>query len=394
MAGEKQSGERPRRAKGTGSVPYTRKDGQVRVRVRRDGREYTAYARTEAAAKRKRAALVKALDDGLDPDAAKMTVEELLKRWLVAEPAATAKGREGNATAAKHLTRELGKVRLANLDVAAVEAMLRALVAGGLSHSTAARTRGALRNALRYAQKRNWLARNVAELADMPKGARPPPPKAPLTRDQVAAVLKAARAHRLGAAFVLAMAIGLRRGELCGLRWGDVDLDRGRLTVREQVQRTTERGRAADRTKTPASDATIPLPRIATDALAAHRDRQREERRRARRWHDGDYVFASRVGTPTEPRNLDRAWEGVRGPLGIAQTLHDLRRTCATLLHAEGVPDRDIQRILRHARIATTMDVYVSVYDDALDTAMAAMDRALADDRGQDRGQNPDADAR
>src|SRR5215467_13875689 len=142
-------------------------------------------------------------------------------------------------------------------------------------------------------------------------------------------VLRAADKHRLYALHVLAVFLGLRRGELLGLRWQDVDLVGAKLEVVQTLQRVSKSLRLVP-PKTDDSARTIPLPAVCVKALREHRKRQFAERVEAwPDWQDHGLVFPSRRGTPMEPDNLRRSWSEIRRQAGLeAVRFHDLRHTC------------------------------------------------------------------
>ena len=154
-----------------------------------------------------------------------------------------------------------------------------------------------------------------------------------LSLAQARRLLAAVAGDRLRAVYVLALSTGLRRGELLGLRWADVDLDGAELHVRQAMQRVAGELRVAA-PKTRHSRRTIPLPALALDALREHRARQAAERLAAGpAWQDSGLVFTTAHGTPMEPRNLNRHWYALRTRCGLPGVrLHDLRHTCVTLL--------------------------------------------------------------
>jgi integrase len=173
----------------------------------------------------------------------------------------------------------------------------------------------------------------------------------------------------------VALYLGLRRGELLGLRWADVDLDIGRLEVVQTLQRVDGRLQFV-RPKTRRSERTIPLPPVVVSALREHRARQAKERLAAGRcWTDSGLVFTSRVGTPLEPDNLRRSWYEVRKVLDEPLRLHDLRHTCVTLLLEAGVAPHIVQEIAGHSALDVTMTIYAHA---SLDEKRAAL-RLLSD---------------
>ncbi|MEV7600478.1 site-specific integrase [Kitasatospora sp. NPDC089797] len=233
-----------------------------------------------------------------------------------------------------------------------------------------------LRNALENAVREELILRNVAKLVQVPtpdygtgKG---------LTVPQARLLLKSASTDRLHALYVLALALGLRRGELLGLHWGAVDLERGTLIVSSNLQRVDGALRLGP-TKTASSLRTLPLPPVVLEALRAHQERQAQERVAAsERWKDTGLVFTSRVGTPIEPDNLRRSWYPLRDRLGLSLRFHDLRHTCVTLLLDLGVPPHIVRQIAGHSDIGVTMKVYAHASLDEQRKALGSLSDKLA----------------
>ncbi|GLV78613.1 hypothetical protein Shyhy02_66130 [Streptomyces hygroscopicus subsp. hygroscopicus] len=199
-----------------------------------------------------------------------------------------------------------------------------------------------------------------------------------LSPAQAKLVLKELRDHRLHALYVLALLLGMRRGELLGLRWSAVDLERGTLTVLTNLQRVGGELRLV-LPKTRSSERTIPLPPLAVSALRAHQERQAQERAAAgMAWQENGLVFPSRIGTPYEPDNLRRSWDPVRKRLGLDLRFHDLRHTCITLLLDLGVPVHIVQQIAGHSDHGVTMQVYAHASLDEQRKAIGRLESRLA----------------
>lgn len=239
-----------------------------------------------------------------------------------------------------------------------------------LSPRTVQYLHAVLRNALQHAYREELVPRNVAKMVQV----QTPRYRVGqgLTTEQARNVLKLVADSRLRALYVLALYLGLRRGELLGLRWMDVDLDSGVLEIRTALQRVNgELGLSAPKTRR--SERPVPLPAVCVDALRAHRARQEEERASAgERWKDWGLVFATAHGTPIEPRNLNRHWYGVRDAAGLSARFHDLRHTCVTLLLGLGVPPHVVRDIVGHSALDVTMNIYAHV---DLSEKRAALDR-------------------
>ena len=206
---------------------------------------------------------------------------------------------------------------------------------------------------------------------------------APLSVQEARRFLTVARTHRLSALWAVALGVGLRRGEALGLKWSDVDLDRGRLTVRRSLQRVDGK-LSLHQTKTSTSERTIPLPQPLIQALSEHRRRQLEERFTAgAAWEDHNLVFCTTHGRPIEPRNINRAFTALLRKTNLRTIrLHDLRHSCATMLFAQGVEAATVQRILGHSSITVTTSTYVDVIEQVQHDALSRLDLLFeADDQ-------------
>jgi integrase len=185
----------------------------------------------------------------------------------------------------------------------------------------------------------------------------------------------------LYAAFVLVLVLGLRKGEVLGLPWTEVDLDSDEpvLHVGEQLQRV---GRQLLRreVKTETSEAPIPLPGLCVTALMLRKRQQDADRQHAGDgWIETGLVFTTRHGTPIEPRSFNRRFDRCIIAARVPRiTVHGTRKTCASLLAALDVHPRVAMRILRHSKIAITMEVYTEVPSDATRDALRKLGDWLA----------------
>jgi integrase len=204
------------------------------------------------------------------------------------------------------------------------------------------------------------VSRNVARLVSLPPDR--PARQQPWSASEALAFLQAARDDPLYPAFVLLLIYGLRRGEVLGLSWRDVDLDRGVVHIHQQLLRTSGRLRLGP-VKTSAGRRDLPLLGIARSALVAYGD-LKVLGAGSHEWTRHDLVFTTRTGHPVEPRNLARSFQRLISSRGLRPIrLHSLRHTTATLLKDLGVPPRDTMEILGHARIAVTMEIYTGADD-------------------------------
>ncbi|MEU9112971.1 site-specific integrase [Streptomyces sp. NPDC048483] len=206
-----------------------------------------------------------------------------------------------------------------------------------------------LRAALQHAVREDELPRTVARNVELGMGTKRE--IEPLTSAEGRRLLAAARSNRLWAAYELAVRIGLRRGEVLGLRWSDVDLYEGVLTVRQALQRVGGELLIVA-PKTQRSARRVALPSECVTALRAQRAQQTADMKAAGETWKGnrhDLIFTTKNGTPIEPRNLNRSFEALCARAEVRRVrFHDLRHTCASLLHEQGADARMIMEVLGH----------------------------------------------
>ena len=308
-----------------------------------------------------------------------MTLDQFLDEWLVTCVRSNVRPRTYQSyeeIVRLHISPGLGRQRLARLSPTDVHGFLNDKVAAGYSRRSAQYYHAVLRRALGQAVKWGLVQRNVAKLVDPPKVRRPE--VLPLSPENARAFLLAVHGDRLEALYSVALAVGLRRGEALGLRWRDIDLEKGELMVRNSLQRVGGRLELTE-LKTERSRRTISLPQTAVNSLRLHRARQLQDRLLAgSRWRDAGLVFATTVGTPLEPRNVLRHFHRALEEAGLPRKrFHDLRHTCASLLLAQGVAARVVMEILGHSQIGLTMNTYSHVMPTLQKDAARRMDAIL-----------------
>lgn len=373
-----------RRANGEGSI-FRRQDGRwaaslyvVTTRGRR--KRVTLYGKTRAEVRERMTALQRDVDRGVRMPEEKWTVATYLSHWLedVVRPNKAPKTHQGYELVVRlHIVPVIGRKRLRSLSVGDVRDLVARLEEQGMGVRGIQQVHAILRNALQSAMREEVVTRNVAKLVQV---------KTPsyevgrgLSVDQSRTLLQETQQDRLHALYVLAVYLGLRRGELLALRWRDLDLDLGTLQVRHTLQRVDGDLKFLP-PKTRTSRRTVPLPKPCLDALRSHRVAQDAERlKTGARWVDEDMVFASRIGTPIEPDNLSRSWYQVRKVLGDpAPRFHDLRHTCVSLLLADGAPPHVVQQIVGHSAIDVTMTIYAHASLDEKRKVLARLGQSLA----------------
>lgn len=370
---------KPRRTYGSGSV-YQRRGRWVAALRLPDGARRYLPADSEAAAK---ALLRQAATGELGP-ARKRGSTVTLAAWLDTWITAIAPRRAGESTIRRYQidvrrwTAALGKRRLPDLTIADVQRTLARWQDDGLAAGSVHNAWAMLRTALNAAIREGIIVRNVAALAQQ----RTPEQRAypTVTPDLAARVLAAVAGRPLALPVMVALATGLRQGELLGLTWADLDLDAATLTVRRQLQR---RAGAYVRVapKTARSRRTVPLPAVAVAALRQRRTEQAQERLRAgATWQEPlpDLVWETPTGRPRHGTTLTHQLQAALVAADLPRLRwHDLRHGAASLLLTEGVAARVVMELLGHTQIGTTLNLYSHVAPELTRLAADSLDRAL-----------------
>lgn len=349
-----------------GSI-YRDADGRWRGAVWLGWREGCAWRKMLSGATRDevRQKVNKALrevDAGIPAVPERLTVSVFLDRWLeaVKQNVRPRTADFYDSIVRIHLKPGLGRLRLRALGPDHVERLLGARIRKGYSAGTAALIRKTLRAALGRAMRWGLVERNAAALAEPVHERRRE--QHVLTAKQLRALLEAVRGHRNEALYVAGAALGLREGELLGLRVKDYDQRGGRLLVRKNLQRVAREWVLGD-TKRPRSAGAIELPRMVRAALDRKLEVRAAEKRQAGEWWmENGLVFTTPVGGPIHRRDLLREFHGELARAGLPVVrFHDLRHSAATLLLADGVDPLAVKDLLGHANIRTTLDVYAHV---------------------------------
>ncbi|GAA3302612.1 tyrosine-type recombinase/integrase [Dactylosporangium vinaceum] len=344
--------------------------------------------RSQAAARRARDEWL--ATTGEDRTARSWTVERWLRYWLSSRTSI-------RPTTKLHYTRDvervliphLGRLCLADLDARRLRTIFTEIAqttnTKGQPQSASAmqHLRTTLRAALNLAVREGVIATNPARHIEVPSYRKPHakvwtdgrvaewqrtgerPSVAVWTADQLATFLHGVTNDALFALWWLTALRGLRRGEACGLRWSELDLDHGVLFVVRN--RTTAGYQVVEgEPKTAAGRRAVALDRRTVKVLREHRRRQTQQRERrlaaGKVWHDSGYVFVGKEGNPIHPSYASGRFRLLVKRAGIPPVrLHDLRHGAASLAHEAGADLKTLQDLLGHSSIVITADTYTSV---------------------------------
>jgi integrase len=331
------------------------------------------------------ARLIAAMKDGTYIEPSKITVAQFLDRWLDhIKSQVTPKSHERySGLVKKNIVPALGALLLTKLRPVNIgEAYSAALKngrkdgrSGGLAPRTVGHMHRVLKQALSQAVKWELLARNPTDAVDPPKVEWKPVSTYDLS--ETAQILEAVRGKPIFMPALLAVMCGLRRGEICALRWRNVDLDGAQLAVVESVEQT----KSGLRFKSPKSGKgrKVALSPTVVDELRLHRARLAQELLKlGKRIADDDFVVSHPDGSMLPPIHVSQQWGFAIAKTGLAKLrFHDLRHAHATHLLAMGVHPKVASERLGHSRVGITLDLYSHVIPGMQEDAAASLDRAL-----------------
>ncbi|GGM82226.1 site-specific integrase [Longimycelium tulufanense] len=335
------------------------------------------------------------------------TVEKWLRHWVenIVAPAVKYKTLEGYRLAVyKHLIPRIGAHRIDRLSAEHLESLYARMLAAGHAPGGVHQVHRTIKTALFEAMRRRHVTENVATIAKAPR--LEDREVEPFTLEEAQRILKAASERRNGVRFVVALTLGLRKGEALGLKWPRVDLDKGLLRTPKQLQRrpwehgcsdphacgrehhktepcpqdcgrhtkcppvcspdcTEHAARCPHRkggglheidVKSRAGKRGVGIPAPLLRALREHKTTQAAEREHAGSlWQEGGWVFAQPNGRPIDPRADHREWKTLLEAAGVRDArLHDARHTAATMLLALGVPARAVMEIMGWSQLSMT----------------------------------------
>ncbi len=369
-----------RRGNGEGSITYRKKDkryqGYVTVgydpETEKPKKKYF-YGRTRKEVQDQVNEALGKVNAGTYREPSKLKMPDWLNTWLneYMQPSLRPTTWQSYKTQIdKHILPALGHLRLSQLQTSNLQALYNQKLQGGradgkeggLSPRSVRYIHVVIHAALEQAKKEGLITINVADAVKLP--ADPKKEIKVLDQESIKKFLAAAKETRHFPAYFLALNTGLRRGELLGLRWKDVDLKEETITVTQGLVRT-KGGLKFQEPKTKLSSRTIGISPEVVSVLKDHKKKQNESRLAAGEAYNNelDLVFCNELGEPICPRGFTRHFERLlkRVDLEGSVTFHGIRHTFATLSLQEGAAARTVQEALGHHAAAFTLDVYSSV---------------------------------
>jgi integrase len=376
-----------RRNHDEGSV-FQRKDGRWVAQVRIDGKMKSRYFKAEKEANAGLRKMLHEKEQGTLATGPNQLLKVYIEQWLEQQYKFSnillSTYISYRTVIRKHIIPVLGHIQLQKLTHRQVETLYAKKLDEGLSASRVRSIHSVLHNALRQAVRQNLLARNVCDLANVPTPLDYEPQ--PLTPEQAHQLLRVAREHRFEVLLIVAIATGMRRGELIGLHWQDINFDERCLNVQRSVSRLSGHGIVESRPKTKSGRRKIMLPAFAIVALKRQREQQQEVREKAgSTWKEKDIVFCNKFGDYIEPSRLHENYKRLLKKAGLPDIrIHDLRHSAASYLAMLKVHPKIVQEILGHSNVSITLNIYSHMFPSEHEEAMGKMDSLFKEEKQGD----------
>jgi integrase len=357
-----------RRAKGEGTIYYSEtQELWVAQITLPNGRRKSKYSKTQKVVRDWLLEKRKSLKDGLLVESENITVEQFFDRFMNDVAAHTLRTRTIESYTYlinKHIKPEIGPIKLAKLCPDHLQNLYSQKLDEGLSERTVHYIHAVIRRILNQAVKWGLIVRSVTDLVEPPKPKKRIPKT--LSEGQAKKFLETVKDHRWYPLYVLAITTGMRQGELLGLHWEDVDLERSVLHVRHALQVVVGQGLELTQPKTEKAKRTVALSDFAVEVI--HEYEKEVETPQG-------LMFATSSGKPVSPRNVLRHFHETLEKAGLPRMrFHDLRHTAASLLLKEQVHPKVVQEMLGHSTITLTLDTYSHVIPDIQQEAAEKMD--------------------
>jgi len=358
---------------------YQRKDGLWCAQVSLNGRRLTKYSRSSTECREWIKETLTRIDAGLSYDASRITLEQFMRSWLESKTLSirpmTVQGYRG--TVERDVLPFLGKLPLQQIQPIHLKQLYARLKEEGKGPRMIQLAHVVLHAAFHQAVREGILGRNPADAVPRPKVERTE--FQILTEEQVHEFVIASTGSRYEMLFYLALATGMRKGELLGLKWSDLDSSKGILFVQRQLQQLSGQGSSLVPTKTKAGRRPIKLGPETLKRLETHRVQQESDKTLAGEgWQENGLIFTSTIGTYVDQTKVSRELKKVLNAAGLPSIrFHDLRHTSISFLLEMGMPVNTVQQRSGHSKASVTTDIYGHPMARSQDEAAEKIEEAI-----------------
>jgi len=279
----------------------------------------------------------------------------------------------------KKIIPELGSIQLSKLTTMKIQKFINNLSEQGLASATVKKIFEIIKNSLEHAVDFELVMKNAARKVKLPKMDRKEIEV--WSENEINKFLNTAEGDPFYMVFHLALTTGMRQGEILGLRWKDVDLDKGKLSIKQTLSHDGKFFISGAKTK--ASLRTIPLPEATIKRLITTQILIKEQKEKfGIIYEDHDLVVCTQHGTPINPANVRRSFNRLIELANVPKIrFHDLRHTHATLLLSKGVPPKVVAERLGHSNIKITLDTYSHVLPTMQEDVIRKIDEIIKDNQ-------------
>ncbi len=370
------------RVKGEGSI-HQRPNGRWRAQIYIAGERLGYSAETRKEALDWLLKIRNEVKNGLNVEGSKIFYSDFLDSWLETKKHQVAEQTWSyySQLVRDYIKPKLGMYKLRELSTRRIQDFYNHLVVQGVGLRTIEKNHLIIHASLNYSLKYGLIPSNPDSFTD------PPKPKKKemkyLNIEEVKKLLQVAKENnnRNYALYYLAIVTGMRQGELLGLQWKNVDLERGIITVNQNLKRLPKGNLVFGKPKTKTSIRSITIGQETIEVLRIHKEMIERERYNESindLWKEMDMVFPSTIGTPIDPTNLLKKFRQLLKRVGLPKfRFHDLRHTSASLMLNNGVDVLVASRRLGHSRPSITLDVYGHLLSSMQDSVASKMDELV-----------------
>jgi integrase len=348
-----------KRGNNEGSI-FKRKDGRWCAQVSLNGRRITKYGKTQKECRDWVNATLDKIDHGLTFDGAQVSLQQYMESWLSGKVLARRPSTVRNYRRYMNLyiLPALGRMRLQAILPAHIRQLYMRMQMEGKGARTIQLVHVTLHCAFAQAIKEGLIGHNPLEAVERPKVETKRYDI--FTEKQARAFIAAAKGHSYEALFFLALTTGMRKGEILGLMWTDVDWEKSILRIERQLQPVSYEGGALVPTKTRSGRRHIMVGKGALALLKEHRERQEMQKAVAgNRWQEHGMIFTTSIGTYIDQTKVSRAFKRILREAGLPDIrFHDLRHTSISILLDNGTPVNTVQSRAGHSKASVTTDIY------------------------------------
>jgi integrase len=359
-----------KRGNNEGTV-YKRKDGRWCAQVSLSGKRITKYAKTQRECHDWVREITNKIEHGMTFDATQLTLECYMQSWLTGKDLSIRQNTARNYRryAEQDILPVIGKMRLQNILPAHIRQLYLRMQAEGKGSRTIQLVHATLHCALKQAVKERLIGYNPMDAVERPKVETKE--FHIFTESQARTFLEAASGHPSEALFYLVLTTGLRKGELLGLMWEDVDWDKGTLRVERQLQQAYSSSAVLVPTKTRSGRRQIKLGKMGLAMLEAHRHKQEAQKTLAGdSWKENGMIFTTGIGTYASQSKVSKEFKRILWENNLPDIrFHDLRHTSISLLLDMGTPINTVQHRAGHSKASVTTDIYGHVMAHSQDAA-------------------------